>query len=658
MIPSAGPSAVMTDYSKLLNPEQLAAATAPDGPLLILAAAGTGKTRTLIYRVAHLVERGIAPETILLLTFTNRAAREMLERARGVVGERVSGIWGGTFHHVANRMLRRFAPRLGYPHDFAILDADEQRSLVSTAMKRLKLPPKEFLKREVLLSLFSGARNRKRSLEEFIEPKLEELPVDPNDIFRVHDAYETDKQTLKAMDFDDLLIHALRLLREHREVREHYQGLFRHVLVDEYQDTNALQSDLVELLAEGCGNVSVVGDDFQCIYTWRGADFRNIMEFPVRHPDARIVKLERNYRSVPGVLELANACIEGNPDQFQKTLRPVRSDGAGLPVLIEAADGGEQAGELIRRARQLHRKGYAWSDMAILYRAHFHSIELQIELARQRIPTLVTSGVGVFEQAHVKDTLSFFRVAENPADRLAFDRLVGQIKGAGPSTTAKLWDRLGGRFEASSEAGREALLGLMPARLREAWRAIDRLLAEYAGLAGADETVTRWLDLHYRAYLHQQYENAQDREDDLRELVVQMRKAGSVREFLSDVALLTNVDLADEPGGAGPPDRLTLSTVHQAKGLEWPVVFIPWAVEGMFPSSRSLADDGGDGEAEERRLFYVAVTRARDALMVFTPWGRATRDGGFFHCEPSRFVTEVPRRLFDRRAAASRYRGW
>ncbi len=650
-------AASMTDYSRLLNPEQLEAATAPDGPLLILAAAGTGKTRTLIYRVAHLVERGIPPENILLLTFTNRAAREMLERARGVVGERVSGIWGGTFHHVANRILRRYGPRIGYPHDFAILDSDEQRSLVSAAMKRFKLAPRDFLKREVLLSLFSGARNRKCSLEEHLEPRLAELPVDPADIFRVHDAYEADKQTLHAMDFDDLLIQALRLLREHPEVRGHYQRMFRHVLVDEYQDTNALQSDLVELLAEGYGNVSVVGDDFQCIYTWRGADFRNIMEFPVRHPEARIVKLERNYRSVPGVLELANACIAGNPDQFQKILRPTRDAAPRRPRLIETADGGQQAQELLRHAVRLHRNGYAWRDMAILYRAHFHSIELQIELARHRIPTLVTSGVGVFEQAHVKDTLSFFRVAENPADRLAFDRLLGQIKGAGPSTTAKLWERLGGRYEAATEAGREQLLQLMPSRLRDAWRAIDRLFTEYAGRADVGETVDRWLALHYRAYLGRHFENPTDREDDLRELVTQMRKAGSVREFLTDVALLTNLDFA-ETSTEEANDRLTLSTVHQAKGLEWPVVFIPWAVEGMFPSSRSLADDTTDGEAEERRLFYVAVTRARDELAVFTPRLRFTRDGGCYPCVPSRFVTEVPEHLLARQTARHRRADW
>lgn len=641
----------MIDFARLLNPEQLAAATAPDGPLLVLAAAGTGKTRTLVYRVAHLVERGIDPRGILLLTFTNRAAREMLDRAREVVGEQVGGVWGGTFHHVANRILRRFAPRLGFPHEFAILDSDEQRSLVAAILKERKLTAKESLKKEVLLSFISGARNRQLTLEAYLEPKLAELDVDPSDIFHVSDAYEARKQALKAMDFDDLLANVLRLLREHEDVLRDYQSLFRHVLVDEYQDTNALQAELVELLAAGCGNLSVVGDDFQCIYTWRGADFRNIMEFPKRHPNTQLVKLERNYRSVPGVLDIANACIAGNPDQFQKTLRPTRAAAPRAPRRFEVYDGGEQARMLVQLVHEYRRRGYAYRDMAVLYRAHFHSIELQMELSRERLPHLITSGVGVFEQAHVKDLLSFFRVAENPDDRLAFDRLVGLLKGAGPSTSEKLWAKLGGRFDAGDAAARATLLNTMSPKLREQWRAIDRLLAEYAEPSTrlkAGGVVAEFVENFYRDYLGHNYDNAQERLEDLAEVAVQMEKCDGVRTFLAEVALLTNVDNAyaqEQERPNDPSDRLTLGTVHQAKGLEWPIVFIPWAVEGLFPSSRSLAEDTVGGDAEERRLFYVAVTRAKDDLVVFTPQMRFMRDGGCFPCSPSRFVNEIPRHL-------------
>ncbi len=640
----------MSDLARLLNPEQLAAATAPDGPLLVLAAAGTGKTRTLVYRVAHLVDRGIDPRNILLLTFTNRAAREMIDRARDVVGERVGGVWGGTFHHVANRILRRHAPRIGYPCDFAILDGDEQRSLVGAVMKERKLTAKEFLRKEVLLGLFSGARNRQIPLGDFLETRLGELEVDPDAILRVERDYEARKTELRAMDFDDLLLNALKLLRETDEVRRQYQAQFRHVLVDEYQDTNSLQAEMVDLLAAGCGNLSVVGDDFQCIYTWRGADFRNIMEFPKIHPDARIVKLEQNYRSVPGILRIANACIAGNPHQFQKTLRPTRPAPEGLPRLVEVYNGAEQAAALVRLVREYRRQGYAYRDMAVLYRAHFHSIELQIQLAREELPHLITSGIGVFEQAHVKDMLCFFRLAENPTDRLAFERLVGLLKGAGPSTVAKLWTKLGGAFNAADPAQREALHEAMPARLRDAWRALDRLLAEYTRQEprpAADTVVAAFLEGFYQDYLARQYDHPDERADDLRELALLIAKSGNTRGFLAEVALLTNVDHAFAQGRDrdSPADRLTLSTVHQAKGLEWPVVFIPWAVEGMFPSSRSLAENDAGDDAEERRLFYVAVTRARDDLVIFTPQCRETRDGGFYGCQPSRFVTEIPRNL-------------
>ncbi len=638
----------MIDFEKLLNEAQLEAATAPDGPLLVLAAAGTGKTRTLVYRVAHLVEKGVEPHRILLLTFTNRAAKEMLERAREVAGERVSQVWGGTFHHVANKILRRHAPRLGYPHDFQILDSDDQRSLVSQIMKERKLTAKDFMRREVLLSFFSGARNRKQYLDDFLETKLDQFEVNPNDILAVYDDYEARKFKLQSMDFDDLLINVLRLLNEHEDVLRQYQELFRHVLVDEYQDTNILQAEMVELLAGGTGNLSVVGDDFQCIYTWRGADFRNIMDFPQRHPETRIVKLEHNYRSVPGVLDIANACIAGNPQQFQKTLRPTREAASRPPRFISVYDGEEQTETILDLIRLYRRQGYQYSDMAVLYRAHFHSIELQVRLMRSRMPFTITSGIGVFEQAHVKDVLCLLRLAENPEDRLAFDRVLDLLKGAGPSTIGKLWLKIGESFDATDAAERDQLRQALSPRLREQWEPIHHLLISYhedQPRMTADEFMSRFLNEFYRDYLHRTYERPEEREEDLGELAKMINRSPDMRTFLSEVALLTNVDhIYEQKREQGDPhDKLTMSTVHQAKGLEWPIVFIPWAVEGMFPSSRSLAeDDGGGSEAEERRLFYVAVTRARDDLVVLSPRLRMMRDGGIFSCSPSRFVKEIP----------------
>lgn len=631
----------------LLNPEQLAAATAGDGPLLVLAAAGTGKTRTLVYRVAHLVGAGIRPEELLLLTFTNRAAREMVDRARDVVGAQVGNVWSGTFHHICNRMLRRYGNRLGYAPDFNILDRDDSLSLIDQCLKALKLKHKHFPKRDVLMSWIGGAANRQCPVGDMLEALPPMLDVDPAAVQRVADAYQARKRQLDAMDFDDLLVNGLALLQTEPDVCERYQRHFRHVLVDEYQDTNILQAKFVDLLSAYHRNLMVVGDDFQCIYAWRGADYRNILAFPERYPDARIVKLERNYRSRPEILSVANACIAGNPKQFRKTLRPIRESRGRRPFLHILRDGEEQAQIVRERIHAYLADGYRADQIAVLYRAHFHSIELQVALARAGLPYHVTSGVGVFEQAHVKDLLAFLRVAESPLDRLAFERLLRLLPGVGPQLATGAWERLGGRFDACDAAARNALRERLRPAAREAWAPLDALLAAYhkgGETRRGDEAAKRFVEDFYAAYAQRSYDDAERRVEDLNEVAIEIGRADSVAGFLREVALLTNVDLDYRPGRAARgKSAVRLSTVHQAKGLEWPVVLVLWAVEGMFPSTRALGD--GDDDAEERRLFYVAVTRAADALDICVPQLRRMRDGGCFYCRPSRFVNEIPHDL-------------
>jgi DNA helicase-2/ATP-dependent DNA helicase PcrA len=636
----------MTDYSKLLNAEQCEAATAGDGPLLVLAAAGTGKTRTLVYRVSYLVEQGVVPDSLLLLTFTNRAAREMLERAKEVAGEAVGNLWSGTFHHICNRFLRRFGDRLGYPNDFTILDRDDSRSLIDQCIKDAVLNKKEFPKRDVVGSLISSAANRACDIEDVLESVMEELKVDPLEIVKVANLYAERKLAMGAMDFDDLLVNGLRLITEHAAIREFYQNKFRHVLVDEYQDTNLLQAKMVDTLAGLHKNVMAVGDDFQCIYSWRGADFRNIMEFPKRWEGCRIVKLEQNYRSVPEVLDVANACIKGNPEQFQKTLRPFRKP-RSKPRVFFVRDGDEQAMAVMGLVRRYQEDGYKLSDMAVLYRAHFHSIELQMMLGRARLPYVITSGVGVFEQAHVKDVVAFLRVCESRSDRMAFGRLLGMLGGVGEKTVESLWVKLDGQFDVRDAEQRARLMAALKPAARGQWQEIDRLFEEYhrENLAeNGGEAVQRFCDVFFHTYLARAYENGDKREEDIRELALQIGKSeGGVPGFLQEVALLTNVDHEYEQMSREHADMLHLSTVHQAKGLEWPVVFVIWASEGMFPSSRSIGESEND--AEERRLFYVAVTRAKDELVLCAPEMRRTRDGGVFFCKPSRFIKELPRGL-------------
>ena len=642
----------MTDLSTLLNPEQLEAATAPDGPLLILAAAGTGKTRTLVYRVVHLVERGYSPSELMLITFTNRAAREMLLRAEDVAAGITSGLWGGTFHHIGNRILRKFGPRIGYPPDFTILDADDQKSLMGACIKAEGFTAKTFPKKEVVLGLVSGAANRGIDFGDYLEAKREGIEAEPDQVMKVANAYYRRKFDMHAMDFDDLLVKSLSLLAEHEDVRRYYQERFRHVLVDEYQDMNPLQSDFVEILAAGHNNLSVVGDDFQCIYSWRGSDYQNIMQFPKRHPDARIVKLERNYRSRPEILSVANESIKHNPEQFQKVLRPTRPSDSRRPLLYSVYSDREQTDRVLEIVRAAKAEGFSYSDIAVLYRSHFHSIEAQIAFAKGRIPHAITSGIGFFEQAHAKDVIALLRLCEFPAESLAFARVLGLLNGMGPATVERVWNKLGGLFQAEDADQRANLLAFLPEKARVQWRPIGEAIAAYKADTSPEAVtalVHAFISGFYESHLKKDFENWEDRLDDVRELASEVQSRGNIRDFLADIALMTNVDREGEreaSGEARNEPRVLLSTVHQAKGLEWPVVIILWAVEGMFPSSRSIAEEADD--AEERRLFYVAVTRAKERLHIMTPRMRYMHDGGAMPCEPSRFVREIPQNLLEK----------
>ena len=640
--------ATTIDFENDLNPEQLAAVQAPDGPVLIIAAAGTGKTRALTYRVAYLVSQGIDPSRILLLTFTNKAAKEMLERGRTLVGPSVSGLWGGTFHHLCNRILRRHAEVLDYRLDFTILDQDDSRSLYKNIVTELGLKDKQFPKPDVLMSLYSFARNTEWDIEEIVEERYAEHPVPVEDILLVYKHYEQRKRNLVAMDFDDLLLNTLALFEKSPAVLEQYQERFLHVLVDEYQDTNAIQTKLVDLLAGKHRNLLVVGDDFQSIYSWRGADFQNIIDFPKRYPDCKFFKLETNYRSVPEILNVANNCIQGNPEQFQKELRAVREP-LFKPVMLGLQDGQQQADTIIRQVQALQNEGYQLSDMAILYRAHFNAMELQLELTRRQIPYIITSGVRFFEQAHIKDVCSILRLLHSPHDELAFQRLMGFLPRVGPKTAQKIWRSLGGRFEAADPAVRGNLAAALPKEARIQWTPIHNLLdtvVEKELLADPAEVLHLFHKDFYDRYALDTFDNHARRVEDIHEVINYASQFESVESFLSEVALVTNLDTEEMQEEEEQKDGLRLSTIHQAKGLEWKVVFILWLADGIFPSGRSMGEIGG--EEEERRLFYVAVTRAEDILFLCSPQMRRQRDGGMVFYTPSRFLTELPEGSVDK----------
>ncbi len=636
----------MTDFSKLLNPEQCAAATAGDGPLLVLAAAGTGKTRTLVHRVAYLIEQGVPPERILLLTFTNRAAREMLERAEKVVGDAAQSIWSGTFHSICARFLRRYGTALGYSPGFQIIDEDDQKKLLADIIKATVSDPKDFPKKEVVAKMISEAMNEQKPIE-FIAARWQTKAAGftPEEIAEVAKKYDARKRELGAMDFDDLLVNGLKLLKEKDRVRQMLQEHFLHVLVDEYQDTNGLQAEFTDILAAKHRNILAVGDDFQCIYTWRGAQIANILEFPTRWAGCRTIKLERNYRSVPGILDVANVVMRDAPSQFEKTLRPFRSGSGEKPFLYKVYDGKAQANEILKRVNQSREIGYRYSDIAILYRSHFQSIDIQMTLARLHVPYRITSGVGVFEQIHVKDLLAYLRLIINPMDELSFLRFVELLPGVGEKSAKMYWEKLGRNFDCHSKECREALGGLLGKKARPSWQPLVKCLEgvkDHLDEGEIGEIIEDFCDFFYEDYLHKEYEEseASDRLDDVKEVASQIAgNEGGLEAFLADVALMTNLDVRKNDPDL---DRVTLSTVHQAKGMEWPVVLVPWLSEGMFPSAKASEEGRLD---EERRLFYVVVTRAKDQLFLFVPQMRKMTDGGMFPVDPSLFVKEIPPEL-------------
>jgi DNA helicase II / ATP-dependent DNA helicase PcrA len=651
------------DYAKELNEQQCAAVTAPPGPALVIAGAGSGKTRTLTYRVAYLLEQGIPPDRILLLTFTNKAAGEMMRRVADLLGHELTSLWGGTFHSIGNRVLRQHAALLGYQRDFTIMDRDDAKHLISTCVAESDVDVKatRFPKAEVLGNIFSLAVNKQTPVAEILGTEYGYFDTLAPQIEDVWKRYVGRKLATNAMDFDDLLVLWLKLLNDHAEVREHYQRRFQFILVDEYQDTNKLQSDLIDLLGARHHNVMVVGDDAQSIYAWRGANFQNILKFPDRYPGAKIYKIETNYRSTPEILTVANAAIAANLQQFAKQLAPARKSGT-KPVLVACQDAAQQAAFVAQRALELREEGGALNDMAVLYRSHFHALELQLELTRRNIPFSITSGIRFFEQAHLKDVTAYLKLVTNPRDELAFKRLVQLLPGIGGKGADKLWRVFSadcGVRTAESRpsppapyiaASLQSCAKSAPKKATLAWAQFATTIAQLEAL-DVRQSVAKMIPLvieaGYEDYLKENFANYRSRLDDLRQLAIFAQQFVTVDEFLTQMALLTNVEAEDDHQPADRDDeKIRLSTIHQAKGLEFSIVFVIMLCDGLFPSARSM--ESGEGEEEERRLFYVSVTRAKNELYLSYPLMRAGYGNtGSTLQQPSRFLEEIPKELVE-----------
>ena len=650
---AARSTSIHIDYAAELNEQQLAAVTAQPGPQLIIAGAGSGKTRTLTYRVAYLLENGIDPRNILLLTFTNKAARQMLDRVANLLPIDASGLWGGTFHSVGNRMLRRHGSALGYNSGFTIMDREDQKDLINTVVASAGIDPKEirFPKGDVLAEIFSFVVNTETALEELLAEKFPYFLPLLEKITDIHGRYEKKKKATNSVDFDDLLEKTLSMLQKHENIASFYRRQFQFILVDEYQDTNKIQADFIDLLAREHRNVMVVGDDAQSIYSWRGANFQNILEFPKRYPDAKVFKIEMNYRSVPEILEVANAAIAANVDQFQKNLQPTRESAAAKPAVVALNDGSEQAQFIAQRILELRDEDVDLNEIAVLYRAHYHALELQLELSRRGIPYQITSGVRFFEQAHIKDVISFVRFVANPRDEVAFKRMVKLLPGIGNRSAENLWNAwdksLNERGEITSFS--ERLLAMsVSAKSKKHWTQFAHTLDEIAPGGQPNppsEMITSVVEAIYDDYAKVNFTNYELRREDLNQLAAFARQFKDVNEFLSQLALISNVDAEAAPNQTGDKEAVNLSTVHQAKGLEFHTVFVIWLTDGMFPSSRSI--DTREALEEERRLFYVAITRAKDELYLTYPHMRLTGGYGDVFQRPSRFLREIPNKLVE-----------
>jgi len=637
----------MIDYEKELNEEQCRVVLEPGGPMLVIAGAGSGKTRTLTYRVARLIETGIKPERILLATFTNKAARSMLNRVRELVSVDLSRLLGGTFHHNGHVMLRAHAERLGYSRNFSILDTEDVRQLISTCIVEAGIDTKgtSFPKANVLYGMLSLSANTAIDLSTILEERYPFFSHRREEIGKVAALYDLRKRQSSLMDFDDLLLNWRRLLMECPDVLERYSERFEHLLVDEYQDTNLLQAEIMDLLASRHRNIMVVGDDSQSIYAFRGANFANIMSFPEKYPDCRIFKLETNYRSTPEILHLANLCIVNNENQYAKSLRAVREAGV-RPVVVPSRNALQQAEFVAQRILELHRDGVPLSEMAVLYRAHFHAMDVQMELTRRGIPYEIRSGVRFFEQAHIKDVISYLRILENPRDELAWKRLLGLYPKIGKKTAEKIWNFLATSDKPLETALTETFLKAASKSARDGLARFQQLMADLGGENGdasfLPDLVDRILDRGYRKYLQETYSDGASREDDLEQLAEFAGKFSSLGDFLSELSLLTNMDAdgrEERDSGEAAENKVVLSTIHQAKGLEWSVVLLVGCAEGMIPLDRALREEGG--EAEERRLFYVAATRAKDYLYLCYPQTASSGWTGFSNLSPSRFIREL-----------------
>lgn len=629
-------------YRDLLNAQQLEAVFHDKGPVLVVAGAGTGKTRTLVHRVSRLVESGVDPSRILLLTFTRRASREMLNRASNILDERCRKVKGGTFHFYCSRLLHRYADAIGYPSNFTIIDTADSLEVIQFVRVQLKLHKKNkrFPNKNTLRNIISTAVNKHLDIRIVLQEDYPQFLEAEDKIREVESAYHEYKEKNHVMDFDDLLVHTRNLLQNNEEIRLKVASGNEYVLVDEYQDTNRLQAELARLFSSVHGNIMAVGDDAQSIYSFRGADHRNIMEFPELFDNTRMIKLEENYRSTPQVLDVANNLLAQATHKFNKELYSEKEDG-DLPAPVQSASERDQSRFISQAVLQLREQEIDLNEIAVLFRNGRDSFDLEVELNRKNIPFVKYGGQKFTEAAHIKDVLAHVRVLVNPMDTIAWNRVLMLLDGIGPKTAQDLfeWIRLAGnpyRLDMSDATSKAYIKQL---------KELSKLLVDIKEQDYSASKVIERITEYYRDFCKSRYDDYPKRLKDLEAFVNVAEGFTSLPKMLEELALdpitATAVDTEQKTSEETP---LVLSTIHSAKGLEWKHVFIIQCLDGIIPSAYSVEDD--EQLDEELRLLYVATTRAKDMLYYSFPVLAQSAYGDYF-TKPSRFLHDLNQNLLE-----------
>jgi DNA helicase-2/ATP-dependent DNA helicase PcrA len=645
------------DFKGDLNEEQLEIVNNIKGPMLIIAGAGSGKTRTIVYSVAKLLVSGVKPSEIMLVTFTNKAAKEMIKRVEILLGKRPKGIWAGTFHSMGNRFLRKYAKTLGLKPNFTIMDQTDSKGLMKLAINQASVKELEerFPSSIIAKNILSFSINCNKSIREVILWKYPQFDKDKiiTKLKEVLNIYKSKKARDNLVDFDDLLVFWNRLLDERMIAKSIAQRII-YVLVDEYQDTNYIQDEIISKIVKENPNLNVmaVGDDAQSIYAFRGANFENILNFEKKYKDCKRYVISYNYRSVPQILDLANNSIKNNKKQHKKNMKSARSEGE-TPFQVNVGDERDQARFITSQILKLRTDDYNFSEMAVLCRASFHLLQIELELQAKNIPYEVRAGVAFFEKAHIKDLLAHLRIIENPFDEIAWSRVFSIIPGIGGASAEKI-------FHAISNTSNplETLLDksfftitMKGARIPEKGRKRIILLAknliDFTSQDVPEEIIKNFVKV-LEDYIKSKYENWQERTDDLTQLGVYAQKYPTIQRFLETLSLnASSIESKSVRLGLQTEDEkpLVLSTIHRAKGLEWRVVFIPMLCEDFFPSSRVVGDI--DAYEEERRVFYVAATRAKDLLYLVSP-SMVRTYRGYQTGRLSQFITELKPNVYQK----------